>query len=230
VLTATSFSNPIVGADIDAGSLRLTQPFAELLNTAILPDLDPGEAVKSLSVEFLLSIAKGSTPLPADGVAMNFGPNSNSSIFGEEGPFKGLTISFDTFDNNFGVPPQEAPQIDIRVGKTIIATSLTNPFTDGAFVAVSAFLAADGALDVMFNGTLIFDDVATGYVPAVGDRLAFGARTGGANEIARIDDLNVVTRTTIPTPDGGGTLALLSLGAGALAFIRQQRRTDPSGL
>ena len=214
--------DPNPGADIEGGTLRLTQAVNSQQNSAFLPQLNPGQAIQSFRASFDHSIAEGTccgaTPPngPADGFSFAFGPTA-SGTFGEEGPATGLVISFDTWDNDDAPGAQEAPQIDIKVNGATIGTSETSPFTAGAMVPVLVSLDPDGTLDMSYGGTLIFDELVTGFTPAVGDLFSFGARTGGANEVARIDNLSITT--VVPEP---ATLGLL--GVGALGLLARRRR------
>ena len=134
----------------------------------------------------------------------NFPPNPDdilTTIFfiGEEAE-RGLTISFDTFDN-LG---SDAIAIDVHVNGALVGRNLTNPFTDGLFVPVSVGFDADGTLDLTFDGNPIFVDLPTGFTPLGFDRFGFGGRTGAGNEVNRVDNVSIsACRDTFgcPPPD-----------------------------
>jgi len=100
---------------------------------------------------------------------------------------RGLTISFDTFDN-LG---EDAIAIDVFVDGELVARNLTNPFTDGSLVPVSVNFDADGTLDLTFDGSPIFVDLPSGFEPQTSDRLGFGGRTGAGNQVNRIDNVSI---------------------------------------
>ena len=134
----------------------------------------------------------------------------------------GFIVSFDNWDNGgFGDDDAHtAPNVDVKVGGSVIAYQafdgereggrapsgpfIIDPatlapmtaFTAGTFVPVHVALTADGKLNVDFKGVRVINDVATGVaLPLTNTRLAFGARTGGANENMWIDDLSIVAFT-----------------------------------
>ena len=71
------------------------------------------------------------------------------------------------------------------------ATGLPLSYKTGtAFTDVRIRLDADGTLDVDFKGVRVVNNVQTGLtLPLENARIAFGARTGGANDNHWIDDL-----------------------------------------
>jgi hypothetical protein len=95
-------------------SVQLTADSSNQTGALILPNLVPGGSILSFTSSFDLQIGPSSSPnLRADGLSFVFGQLSDTSLFGEEGPteFNGLTISFDTFNNNASDP---APSIEVR--------------------------------------------------------------------------------------------------------------------
>jgi hypothetical protein len=202
-------------AEVNNGNLRLTGTMNSWQATAILADLDPGVAIPRFTASFSLAIGPGSA-VPADGMSFVFGQLTDTSDFGEEGPggFNGLTIAADVYDNGGG----EAPAIEVKVNDAVVVggRSTRNPYTNGAFVPVTVNLDADGTLDLTVAGENIFTDLQTGFVPEVGDRFGWGARTGGLNAESRIDNINI--NTDIPEPSG-----LAVLGLGALGLLKRRR-------
>ena len=151
-------------------------------------------------------------------MAIAFGQHSGAGTFGEEGPvgFNGLVISFDLWDNG---PPAEAPAIDVKVNDVLVAggsNTTVSPFTAGQFQLLEMFIDNNGTLDLRLGGQDVFVDLLTGFVPEVGDRFAFGARTGGANAVQRIDDIAIAT--IVPEP------ASLTLLGGVMTGLLVRRR------
>lgn len=214
----------VPGPSINNGSLMLTDAVNSQQNSAYLPDLDPGIAVQTVRAAMMFSTAAGTccgpTPPngPADGVSITFGQHSGAGTFGEEGPvgFNGLVISLDLWDNE---DTEVAPSIDVRVNGVDVpggSNTTVSPFTAGQFQLLELFMDNNGTLDLRLGGQDVFVELPTGFVPEVGDRFAFGARTGGANAVQRIDDLAIAT--IVPEP-----AAWLLVLCGLPALLRRGR-------
>jgi hypothetical protein len=155
---------------------------------------------------------------PADGMSITIGDVQAPLSFAaaEEGAALGagggVIVAFDTWDNNGA---DEAPAVDVKVGGSVIAFQaldgereggrppsgplVTDPATGqpltfqtgSQFVDVRIHLDSDGTLDVDFKGVRVIDNVQTGLGDLANPRLAFGARTGGANNNHWVDDLQI---------------------------------------
>ncbi len=159
-------------AVVDNGSLRLTEALNSQQGVMVIDDLVTTRLISSWTATFDLAIGPGTSP-PADGISFTFGPQEGS-FYGEEGLWRFLTVSFDTYDN--GDPDHIG--IDVKWHSAYLDTSLVNPYTDGAFVPVSVTYDADGTLDVVFNGVPVFTNLQTGYNMKFGDSFAFAGRNG----------------------------------------------------
>ena len=187
--------------------LVLTTNQNNLQGSVVLDDLDPGQTVGSFVVSFNLLLDSGGQT-PADGFAFVFGDITPGQTWAEEGPgtMNGITVSFDTYDNTGLTPPDDAPSIDIKVNggannylyhQHMNITNLMSP----NFTNVTITLKDNGTLSLSYKGQVIFTNVyLTGFVPNSGYVFGFGARTGGLNENAWINDLSVTT-----TPAGAPT-------------------------
>lgn len=68
------------------------------------------------------------------------------------------------------------------------------PYSNGTNVPVQvSFTPASGA-SVRFNGIQIITTAVPFFTLQPGDRYGFGARTGGYNEVNRVDDVMIVPR------------------------------------
>jgi hypothetical protein len=110
-----------------------------------------------------------------------------------------------------------APNVDVKVGGTVIAYQafdgvreggrapsgpfITDPATGGPmsyrtgndFTDVRIRVDADGTVDVDFKGVRVVNNAQTGLTfPLNNARIAFGARTGGANDNHWIDDMLIL--------------------------------------
>jgi hypothetical protein len=95
--------------------------------------------------------------------------------------------------------------------------------TGDNFVDVAIKVDATGKVDVQYNGQEIFKGVQLpGYTPMAGGFFALGGRTGGSSEDAWVDDLKIVTTSTVAGPslsisnNGDGTLSISWTGGGTL--------------
>lgn len=165
-----------------SGVLKLTTSANNQLGSFLFPSPNGAIPVEAFSTSFKALMGRGTDP-PADGFSFNFASDLPDAAFGEEGAGTGLTIAFDNFDNGNG----EAPAIDVILGGKIIGHAKAF-LTRSDFVDVAIALKPDGSLDVIYDGQLIYDNFATGYVPK-GGRFGFGARTGALTEDHFIDNL-----------------------------------------
>lgn len=215
----TDFAAPRAGATvygnakIEGGFLRLTEAATSQAGQYVINDFSSGQAVNNFRARFTLSIRNG-TPRTADGFSFNFGtmpsPISNMK---EEGIASGLSVSFDSYDNDAG---DVAPTIAIRFNGTIIAAvsmAETNIYSEPSyvlpvpidpatgqrmtmrtgdkFVPVEIELRGDGTMDVSYKNVKVLANVATGYSPRTGT-FGLAARTGGSYATHWVDDLAIV--------------------------------------
>ena len=195
-------------ASIDGGYLKLTtQTPGSQTGTAFIDGLPSAQGVQSFVVTFKAALFGGTTP-PADGYSFSLAPAASTPDTvapGEDGIgiSRGLTISFDTFDNG-----GDAPSISVRwdgsiVGEQPIQVS-TSPggLTDPAsrLRDVSIRLDPDGTLDLDYAGTTIFNNLPTGYQPLYGGRWIMSARTGGFADNHWFEDLRINAALTAPPP------------------------------
>jgi hypothetical protein len=201
------FGNAMVTMDggVDgSGVLRLTEAIDSQAGTFIIPDLDAGQAVESITVTFRPRVGEGETP-PADGFSFSWAnniPDANVAL-GEEGVGNGLIVSFDIYEG------AASPVVDVKFNGTNIASTpvtVATLQTSPNYGTAAIQLRADGRVYVVYNDVVLHNGVQIpGWSALANGRFAFAARTGGLNELHYIDDIGIST-----TPF-----------AGALSFIRQ---------
>ena len=217
-------------AAISGGILHLTDAVNSQQSSFVTPSV--AAPIESFTVDFKARIGGGTCcgARTADGWSLTIGNVSvpvSFPVAAEEGAAmsSGFAVNFDSWDNN---NTDEAPAADLKVGGAVLAFQslagereggrapagplVTDPATGNPlgystgndFVPVRVHMDADGTVDVDFKNVRILDNVATGVtLPMVNTRLAFGARTGGANDNHWIDDLSVVAFS----PDSSGAEA-----------------------
>jgi hypothetical protein len=199
-------------ARVEGGILHLTDAINDQNGTFFVPDPAGGFQIDRLLVKFKMQI---SHPNPAqriaDGMSFSFGQGVTvAANGGEEGVGNGIVVTFDTWDNN---APDTAPALEVRYKGTVVATQAMagireagraqplpfflddngNPLslnTSNAFANFLLSVSPSGKMDLYFKDYVIFQNVQLpNYTGFQGGGASFGARTGGANENAWIDDL-----------------------------------------
>ncbi|MFT5188726.1 MAG: hypothetical protein ACI957_001748, partial [Verrucomicrobiales bacterium] len=192
-------------------------------------------------VEFDLALFDAEGGLdPADGFSFNLGNIPDDAAAGEEGFGAGLAVEFDTW-NNDGEGADNGIGIDISVDGADLATNReaagananNNAFFnfDGQFRHVKISFAG-GLLDVTYGDLVIASGLdAGGWAPADGDRIAFGARTGGANETVLFDNMVVSGPSngrTVVNHGNGGPGTLIAPDGVTLADVTVTALGDPT--
>lgn len=177
----------------DSGYMQLTEAVNGQAGTWTVSDLNGGLPVESIDVSFKLLMTPNPGQGAADGFGFHWAPDLPASGFpnAEEPVGTGLSIGFDVYDNGGG----EAPALDVfwlrnRVGGIKLPSDVLN--TDGQFADVRIKLAANGKLDVAFNGELIGNQISLPNWTAFSSAsYGFSARTGGVNQRQSIDDVQI---------------------------------------
>ncbi len=178
-----------------------------------LPDQNGGFPLDRFLIKFRTQIGgPNASARGADGVSVNFGSDITAATLGGEEGYggQGLTISFDTWDNNGA---DTAPAIEIKYKNITVATQAMagiregnraqplpflfdaggNPLsldTSNTFANVLLTLTPSGKMDVYFKDYLIFKDVQLpNFTPFVNANLNISGRVGGANENHWFDDI-----------------------------------------
>lgn len=195
-------SSPLVGdppaplASVQNNALRLTVD--GVFNTTSsfkLPDLDPGQDISEFTLAFTLKLAASGTP--GRGFAVAFGHIPADDGDGELGfgLSDGVEIAWDTFVDTANGETQG--EIVIYANRERVAAYPQSFAHDNTFRSVSIKWTAASGLTLNWNNTALATNLPVpGFRPAVGDRLAFTARTGeAASQETAIDALKF---TTVP--------------------------------
>lgn len=181
---------------------------------------------------FSINYARAEDPIIEGIIGGGTGPFAGSQDNGgneldlpEEGTQTGIGIGFDTWSGNGNPGSRDLEGISIRVDGQQVAqfplptrhgsvddpTSLqTGPrSTTGehtgetlGWARLRVELNEMGQLSVFWKGAQLLTNYQTSYFPSAG-RLVFGGRTGGENEIADVDNIEITTipvETTDTTP------------------------------
>jgi hypothetical protein len=174
------------------GSVRLTDTVGGQIGSVVLEGVSAGHSLNGFTARFRLTLGPTTTGIPADGVSFAVG-DLGDAAWGESGPSttRNITVSFDTYDNG----GTGSIGVHLWVNGARVATNPTNPYTNGVSVPVEVSHDAGGGVTVKFNGATLFANAAApGFTYQDGDRFGFGGRTGGANEQALIDDVEIIPR------------------------------------
>ncbi|MEO8427221.1 MAG: CotH kinase family protein [Verrucomicrobiota bacterium] len=204
-----------IGSDQPAGS---NLPVAGVFATALLlaeknttnaigsfklPDLDPGNVIKSFDLRFTVMMGAPDAGSPGEGWSVNFGriPSDNGTGEGGFAPLPGgLTIAFNTLDNG-----NDPPSIEVFIGGVSIADFPRTFLFDATSRLVLIHWDAAG-LDLNYDGKIVCTDLPTpGFAPGVGHVFAFTARTTAATMDIAIDNVKAATQP-VPVIDTGGPI------------------------
>ena len=193
---------PVPVASVQSNALRLTaNGVPDTITSFKLPEIDLGLDVSALTVNFNLKLS--ATGTAGEGFAVNFGDIPPSDGDGELGwaLANGLVVGWKTYDDP-AIGGVEG-EIVVYANRVVIARS---PWTFANDVTSPVTVRWDAqGVDVRWNNVDVFLDLAVpGFVPRVGDTVAFTARTGPvATQEISIDSLQVLTTPLVNIATGG---------------------------
>ncbi len=198
---------PAPVASVQSSALRLTTSgIPDVLSSFKLPEIDVGLDVSVFTINFSLKLF--STGVAGEGFSVNFGDIPPTDGDGELGwaLTNGLVVGWKTYDDP-AIGEVEG-EIVVYANRVVIARSPQTFPNDATFRPVTVRWDAQG-LDVRWNNTDIFLNLPVpGFVPGVGDRVAFSARTGPvATQEISIDTLQVVTTPLNNIATGGPVIS-----------------------
>lgn len=182
------------GGVSNSGCLHLTEAAGTQSGAFVISNLVPGRAVSAFTARFRLRMGDASAA-PADGFSFNLASDlvDGTATNPEEGVGTGLSICIDTYNNNATAP--EAPAIEVKYTNAFLGRVPIPAFSTPRWIEMVVDLKADGRVTVRFDGTNVFADLPTGYVPIANSRIGFYARTGGSYESHWVDDLSFTLLT-----------------------------------
>ncbi len=191
-------------AGVYNGTLRLAdQGTTNSIGSFKLPDLDPGNVIKSFDLNFSVVMSSLAGTEAGEGWSVNFGAIPPDNGTGEGGfvPLpRGLSVAFEARDEL-----DRLTAIEVFVGGVSVGRFPSSFPLDG--VARSLSLHWDNfGLDLIYdNKTIVSDFSISGFSPGIGDTFAFSARTTDATMDVSLDNLRATT-TALPVLNTGGLI------------------------
>ena len=222
-------------------------------NAFFLPDLNPGQAIRSFRVSFdvhFMDSAGG-----ADNLAINFGtvplsartqnlvavgPQGNdygcwSSNTNTNGPI--LSVVWDAFNNgstNRNKGTRVVLNGNLLTNNNTIAPHVPNAYDHRAYRRAD-IVWEDGKISVAYNGQVLCSNLpttfgGTNFVPLAGDIFCFTAASGLNDMHASIDNLRVETstQTNLPVPAATGSAPTISYGGNRSLPLQQAVTIQPT--
>ncbi len=130
----------------------------------------------------------------ADGMSFSYGPFAYNTGGSETGWNTGLVVSFDTYNNPTGTTNS---RIYLSYNGVEFASNTLGAFNlrTGSYIPVSINVNQAGQLTLIVNGTTIFNNTAVpaAYISANKStwNFALSARTGGLNDVHKVDNVNL---------------------------------------
>ncbi len=139
-------------ATLTGGVVRLTDSVNNQLGTFTIDPSGDAEGAKNFTASFRMKIGESTSGISADGLSFNYGNTTYGSTHTgngrdyEEGVTNGLSIAFDTYDNDDG-GPDTAHRLDVLIDGTVV-TSVAIP--GGSRTSQSTHAAQfDGSNDIL---------------------------------------------------------------------------------
>lgn len=170
------------------------QQGAWIVGNYFVDELSAPKPAGAMTARFLVRVGDNSIP-PADGWSFNWASDFPTTTFPpdvEEGAGTGLTVCVDTYDNGTG---DFAPGVDVKFRGAFVA-HYPLPYeyllTGSEFAEVVIQLRANGLLDVVINGLVLYHNLQIpDWSALTGAQFGWGSRTGGAWESVILDNVEL---------------------------------------
>jgi hypothetical protein len=207
VHTLDTSREPVPGVDALYGNtyrdgvLHITDAVNGQQGAYVVNELTPGSALTSFTATMDIQIGSGSAD-GADGMSFNFANDLPDAVaLGEDGVGTGLSICIDNYSGGTAPP---GPAIRVKYAGLFISSVQVPKWNSPNFIPMIVKLDADGTVDVTVDGTNVFENLATPYVPSAG-RFGIYGRTGGLNQRHWVDNLVVNMTSTGPSASFSST-------------------------
>ncbi len=189
---------------VENGSVRLTEAAANQRGTIVFEPVTPIPA-EDFTVEFDFYMGGGNG---ADGMSfalINADTTGNDILFGDGGGNQPLVVRFDTYRSNAADGNHAMLQ---SFGATLADELVAHPLDNGKWQHAS-FTFESGAGTLVLtkaNGdsTTIFSNVSVPSYTPIHARYGFGARTGGATNEHRVDNVHFAVTSVSLDCNGNG--------------------------
>ncbi len=183
---ASGSTPPAVGPD---GSLHLTEQVNDQANywTIPLAGVQTFQYFKARWAQLL----SGPIGIAGDGVSFSAGVNLGTGFTPEQGGFNGLSVTVDTFNNGGAEVGIEVRWNGARLAFTQIGGGALNgpaELEKNVFVPATVEVSCDGLATFHYDSFVVSAQIPN-YTGITANQYVFAARTGGANELAYIDDV-----------------------------------------
>jgi len=199
----------------NSGVLKVTTAGPGQQGAFYVNDFVGGAPVVNFVVSARVAIG-GGTQRPADGMAFAFGNDVGAppNTFGEEGVGTGISVTFDTWDNNGA---DTAPAIEILYGGVVIASQSMATNANGISIREGARPAAGPILTDSAGNPVSLQTLGSGALPNDGSFVNLAIELDADNTIS-VSWSNVVVFSHVPipyVPISGGTWAFGARTGGA---------------
>jgi hypothetical protein len=178
-------------AKVENEVLQLTAAQRDQMGTLVIDSWDDNKPIKSFVATFRMLIGGGSG---ADGLGFFCADDLPKRAVMGSGIKNGLMLFWDTYKNE----KEAAPGLGVFLNQNLLAEVSIPDLRSHTFVDVQVKFDPDGSLDVIWNGQMLFTNLAT-HANGITGRFGFFARTGHVTDNHLIDDVHIRT-TTVAGP------------------------------
>ena len=228
----SEFDSTGVENGVEDGAFKLTDDIEGSTNSALVIPAIGASQTESFKLMFDYSLfdEEGGNP-PADGFSVNVGPITIADLTSgsEEGFGVGLSVEFDTWNN---APDEAGHNIAVDGTDAVDGFNPEDPLVDDQFHFVEICYTANGEggglVTVRVDDKPLFEDIEVDFVPEADDNIAFAARTGGATETFKLDNLVFCAPAVERNPRIAGdcdlSFGLVDAGSTAMGTVKIENK------